>query len=300
MPDVIAVVADPGLATVQDHGRRGWTTVGVPVSGAWHRGRHRACVRLVDGSDGSAIELLAGHLSLEFERSTTLAVVGPAQVQVDGRSAPIGASIDVVAGSVVSVTHTGAGPVYVTVAGWTPARVLGSASADTFSGLGGGPLARGDVLVGDPTGHPGAGAFVRDDEVDTASVRVMVREEGDWLSGPWHVTTSARSGTRLRGGRVDSLAAMPSMPVVVGAIQATPDAELVILGPDGGLTGGYPVVGVVVTADLDLISVRAPGDPVRFAAVTVEQAADAHRVRRQAGAVVRPDGLGQAGGVVPG
>jgi allophanate hydrolase subunit 2 len=63
--------------------------------------------------------------------------------------------------------------------------------------------------------------------------------------------------------------------MVPGAIQLTPGGEAIVLGPDGGLTGGYPVVAVVASVDLDRVSLLALGDEVDFRAIDVEQAATA-------------------------
>jgi allophanate hydrolase subunit 2 len=44
-----------------------------------------------------------------------------------------------------------------------------------------------------------------------------------------------------------------------------PDGQPIILGPDAPVTGGYPVIAVVVDADLDAVGQLRPGDTVRFA-----------------------------------
>ena len=82
--------------------------------------------------------------------------------------------------------------------------------------------------------------------------------------------------------------------MVVGAIQVTPAGEAIILGPDGGLTGGYPVIGVVITADLDRVSGLVPQERVRLEFVPVERAAAAYDAydRTLLRCIVRPDGIG--------
>lgn len=77
---------------------------------------------------------------------------------------------------------------------------------------------------------------------------------------------SDRIGLRLDGpalarSRPDELA---SEPVVRGSIQVTTSGRPVILGPDHPVTGGYPVVAVVIDADLDVLAQVRPGDTVRF------------------------------------
>ena len=91
----------------------------------------------------------------------------------------------------------------------------------------------------------------------------------------------ARSGVRLTArGWVPRVESIVSMPVLRGAIQITPGGEAIVLGPDGALTGGYPVVGVVATADLDRMSLLQPGDATSFAEISVAQAARAYETLR--------------------
>jgi allophanate hydrolase subunit 2 len=52
--------------------------------------------------------------------------------------------------------------------------------------------------------------------------------------------------------------------VVPGAVQLPGDGLPIVLGPDAGVTGGYPVVAVVVDADLDVVGQLGPGARVRF------------------------------------
>ena len=66
--------------------------------------------------------------------------------------------------------------------------------------------------------------------------------------------------------------------------------EAIVLGPDGGLTGGYPVVGVVASVDLDRVSALAAGAGVSFRRVDPEDAALAHqrRVAMLRGCITHP------------
>ncbi len=78
---------------------------------------------------------------------------------------------------------------------------------------------------------------------------------------------SDRVGVRLDGPPLTrrlGRAELPSEPVVTGALQGPPDGRPVLLGPDRPTTGGYPVIGVVVDADLDRAAQLRPGDTVRF------------------------------------
>jgi len=47
--------------------------------------------------------------------------------------------------------------------------------------------------------------------------------------------------------------------VVTGSMQVPPDERPVLLGPDHPTTGGYPVIAVVMGADLDRLAQSGPG-----------------------------------------
>ena len=90
---------------------------------------------------------------------------------------------------------------------------------------------------------------------------------------------SDRTGLRLegapverRGGEVDSSGCPP------GAIQLPAGGQLIVLGPDRGTTGGYPVVATVISADLPRLGRLRPGQRVRFARVGIRAA---ERLRRE-------------------
>jgi allophanate hydrolase subunit 2 len=276
MRQALATVLRVGVATVQDSGRRGFQDIGVPVAGAWHRGRYElAGALLTGGTERSvpAIEILAGELILRAEVDLVLVVTGPARVQVDGRSAAVGTVVRVEGGHDFVAVPLDVGPIYLAIAGWEPPRTLGSCSTDTFSRLGGGPLAVGDALSGDHGTAPNerVGWFGRPEPGTRGPLRIVVANEAlaaSFLPRRWLVERTARSGVRLRSaGWVGPTESVDSFPVIPGAIQVTPDSEAIVLGPDGALTGGYPVVGVVATVDLDRVSVLAPGTSVRFTGV---------------------------------
>jgi biotin-dependent carboxylase-like uncharacterized protein len=156
--------------------------------------------------------------------------------------------------------------------------VLGSRSTDTLSGLGPPPLRSGDEL---PVGDLAADEPV----VDVAPVaRPADRPVLGVLPGPrrdrladdaWALLTSAewavgtdsdRVGLRLSGPALRHAASgeLPSEGLVPGAVQVPPDGAPVLFLADHPVTGGYPVLAVVRTADLPIAAQLRPGDVVRF------------------------------------
>ena len=65
---------------------------------------------------------------------------------------------------------------------------------------------------------------------------------------------------------------MISEGVARGAIQTLPSGELVILLADHQTTGGYPVRGLVASADMWRVAQLRPGDRVRFERISLESA----------------------------
>ena len=92
----------------------------------------------------------------------------------------------------------------------------------------------------------------------------------------FEVTSQAdRMGYRLTGPVIPLKKGMPktiiSEPSVPGAVQVPPDGQPIIKMVE--LTvGGYAKIATVITPDLDLVAQARPGDPIRFAAVNLEEA----------------------------
>ena len=301
----VATIDAVGLATVQDAGRGGFTDIGVPRSGAWHRGRHRLAHALVHGTlDGPhpTLEILSSALTLTTHHRQTLALVGPADLSVDGHRAPLAVAVDVSPATTVTIHHRGPGPAYVALSGWQPRTILGSAATDSFSRLGGpkadgSPLSPGEVLMGSASSQDDrVGCFVRAEESAPGDIAVVAfdqKKAGLLCTGAWHVNEAARSGLRLTGPHIPASAPIPSMPVVPGAIQLLDDGTVIVLGPDGGLTGGYPVIGVIASAHLDFMADLIVTATVAFTPISAPAAIDAFNAREEwlATALVNPHDL---------
>jgi biotin-dependent carboxylase-like uncharacterized protein len=279
---VLVVVAPGPRATVQDRGRPGFAAVGVPTSGAADRQAHDLANRLVGNAPAAAtVEATAGGLRVRAERTLLVAVTGAElPVTVDGRPAPRDAPLTLPAGAELALGAPARGlRSYLAVRGGVAVPpVLGSRSSDALSGLGPPPLAAGDRLpVGD--------LAVTEPLVDVAPVaplpdrpvlRVLPGPRRDWLApaawtalreAVWTVSAdSDRIGLRLTGPRLARARPdeLPSEGLVPGAVQVPADGSPVLFLADHPVTGGYPVLAVVVTADLPLAAQLRPGDVVRF------------------------------------
>ena len=62
------------------------------------------------------------------------------------------------------------------------------------------------------------------------------------------------------------------MGLPIGAIQVPPDGRPIVMLVDRPVTGGYPVPGVVIRADVGRAAQLLTGDDVQFALVSAEEA----------------------------
>ncbi|MCF6509271.1 biotin-dependent carboxyltransferase family protein [Blastococcus sp. MG754426] len=281
---MLTVLAPGPFATVQDAGRTGWASIGVPRSGAADRPAAALANRLVGNDPAAAVvEATAGGLRVRAERTLLVAVTGaPVPVVVDGRPAPFAAPTTLRPGAVLALGTPRVGlRSYLAVRGGIDVPpVLGSRSTDTLSGLGPPALAAGRRL-------PVGGLAGEEPVVDVAPVagpperpvlRLLPGPRRDWfdgaawpalISGAWEVAAdSDRVGLRLAGPRLRRArdGELASEGLVPGALQVPPDGAPVLFLADHPVTGGYPVLAVVVTADLPVAAQLRPGDRVRFRA----------------------------------
>ncbi|TIC88935.1 biotin-dependent carboxyltransferase family protein [Nocardioides sp. GY 10113] len=275
---VVRAVGGPCLVT--DAGRVGLAGVGVGRSGAADRSSYGLANRLLGNDAGAAaLEVVLGGLEVEATGTCWVSVTGaPVEVDRDGRREPTGAVLALRPGQRLRLGTPGSGlRSYLAVrGGFRVAPVLGSASRDTLSALGPAPLAAGDRLAVGPA--PGGTMLV--DAVPPASydavpvLRVVPGPRADWVRdadalvrSAWRVAPeSDRVGVRLAGPAFEAAGRgeLPSEGALRGAIQIPPDGRPVVFGPDHPVTGGYPVIGVVVDADTDRLAQARPGDEVRF------------------------------------
>lgn len=290
-------VLKPGvLTTVQDMGRRGVSHLGVATGGAADSLSLRLANRLVGNRDRhAALEMTLIGPRLEFEVDTAIALVGGrVDARVDGQTVPMDQSITVTQGEILDIGPilTGTRTYLAVTGGVRVPRVLGSRSTDTLAGLGPPPLTAGDRVPIAPS-RVEHGRYLRrpppigcdtplritlgpdDKEFDTNAIDHL-------LNGAFTVgSASDRTGIRLQGPHLkqqdsDEIA---SKGMITGAIQVPPDGQPIVLLPNHGPTGGYPIIGVVITADIPRAAQAQPGSTVHFRVVTLSEALAALRLQ---------------------
>lgn len=307
-------VIKPGLlTTIQDLGRPGYFHLGIPIGGAMDRLAMRAANMLVGNDEGAAgLESVFMGPEIEFLADTTIAVTGAdIPIFVDDVEQPGWTAISVKAGQKLGFGYLKAGArAYIAFAGGidTP-PALGSRSTyaiGALGGLDGRPLQAGDELpLGSASGsRDGVSVPERLRRIPGSPTELRVLPGLYWyrittgaqqafFADEWHVAPEAdRMGYRFRGGKPlefeprDQPFGAGSDPSNIvdgcypyGSIQVPGGTEPIVLHRDAVSGGGYFMIGVVISADMDLIGQLQPHMPVRFVEVDMDQALAARAER---------------------
>lgn len=280
----IDVVEAGLLTTVQDAGRWGWQHLGVPVGGAMDVRALAAANRAVgNGRSSAGLEMTVVGPTLTLTPPLVIALAGAAHdARLDGQPLANGRPVEVTRSSLLRIGPLRDGArLYLAVrGGLAVSGVLGSCS--TTPGVLGGRAVR----VGDrfEPGVPVHGSepvrlelseAVHARPAEPCTLRVLpgpdaagahVRAFEDLCASAYELRNeSNRMGYRLRGASIACEARdRLSSGTVVGAVQVPPDGQPILLMADRQTTGGYPVVAVVISADMSRAAQLAPGDTCRF------------------------------------
>ncbi len=317
------------LTTVQDAGRADWMHLGVPRSGPADA-TSLAIANLLAGNEtgAAALELTFTGPTLAVSAPITIALAGAdlgARIR-GGRRLHPGRNHRLAAGDVVEIpgdpaaAPSSAARAYLALTGGIDVPIiLGSRStclAGAFGGFEGRQLRAGDRLSaardrGDVVGRitPELVWPVRAADSSRSAgepvLRVLATNQRGMdavIARSWRVSAAAdRVGIRL--DLDDARGDLPigvggealTHGVIQGAIQVPPDGRPILLGPDHQTTGGYTVVGVVISADLPILGQLRPGARVRLTATdaaSAEAALADRRVTLLAGMAALRDGAG--------
>jgi antagonist of KipI len=288
-------ILKPGLqTTVQDLGRWGFQSSGVPVAGAMDPFSHRLANALVGNApDYAALEITLEGPELSFDDDRLIAVAG-AEFSVTANQDGVAhaRAVRVPGGTRVRFGRRLNGArAYLAISGGIDVpKVFASRSTHLPSRMGGWngrALIEGDRL---PLGRPGefrrreprtpvARATTEHDVVRVLPGPQQDRFQPDATdvlqSAPYLVTAeSNRMGFRLRGSAIRHLngADIISDATPIGSIQVPASGQPILLMADRQTTGGYPKLATVIAADLGIVAQRVPGESIRFKVCTRAEA----------------------------
>lgn len=286
--------------SVQDGGRPGLMRFGVPASGAMDRpALALANAALGNPPGAAAIEVSPGGLQLRLDAgAVSLAVAGGGfVVEVNGRRGGSWSVLTLRAGDRLTIRP---GPwgnwCVLAFAGQLGATEwLGSQATHWASGLGGGRLAAGDTLMIEQArtlpraeGAIPCPIWCRPSHevavVPGPQDRFFAPETlAAFLEQPFRLTAAYdRMGVRLQGPPLtpEGALAIPSEPVLRGAVQVSGDGVATVLLADHQTTGGYPKIATLAGPETDRFAQLRPGARVVFRAIPPEAALHLARQRR--------------------
>jgi biotin-dependent carboxylase-like uncharacterized protein len=293
------LVVRPGmLTTIQDLGRWGRQSRGVPVAGPMDAYSHRFANRLVGNDPGAAtLEVTLIGPDLQADGDVTCAVAGAQfSLTVDERPVPMNQSFMMRSGSRLrfGARSAGARAFLAVPGGLSLEPQFGSRATSLIARMGpfgGRAIAAGDVLPvgapaafpvrpqqsGTPLDLPGGGARLR--VVRGPHELKFTNAAFDVLFSARFIVTSNsnRMGYRLDGPALQhsGTADILSDATPIGSLQVPAAGTPILLMADRQTTGGYPRIGTVITADLPLAGQLAPGDWIEFAPCARDAAVDA-------------------------
>jgi antagonist of KipI len=280
------------FTTVQDTGRFGFQSRGVPPAGPMDSSSHRLANLLVGNArEAATLEMTLLGPEVLMEDAARIAVCGAEfALTAAGRAVPCNQAVDVAAGTAIRFGPRGAGArAYLAVDGGIDVPiVLGSRATHVVSrmgGLAGRRLQEGDVL---PVGPSVIGAARRgrrpfDMPAGGASIRVMMGPHAEMFAEPVLRTfveatfvvsnDSDRMAYRLTGPALPWTGGELISDVLPnGGIQVPGSGQPILLMADRATAGGYPIVATVIAADLPIAGQLAPGDWIRFVPCTPAEA----------------------------
>ena len=286
------MILEPGLmTTVQDLGRSGFRSSGVPSSGAADRVSAILANSILGNPENAAVlEYTLLGPTLQFKTDCFIAIAGATNNSL-ARLRPI----RVRQGDTVHLGHVTKGcRGYLAVAGGICVQpVLNSCStymAAKFGGYDGRSLQAGDQLaIGEPlvTSFSTTWSLANDvAPLPKSPCTLRILTEGPVSAAHRAMTNttmdvsaqSDRMGIRFHGALPPLPAISLSRAVLPGTVQLPPDGSPILLLCDAQTIGGYPVLGHIIAADLPRAAQLCPGDTVCFSETTL---AEAHRLLRQ-------------------
>ena len=90
---------------------------------------------------------------------------------------------------------------------------------------------------------------------------------------------SDRMGMRLEGPKIENIVNtnIKSEGVLKGVIQVPADGNPIIMLSDHGTIGGYPKIGVIISADYDKLVQSTPGSKIKFKSIGLLEAENLYK-----------------------
>ena len=292
----IEVVSSGLQTTVQDMGRKGWSHMGLPESGAADKFSLKLANFLINKNLNSPVlECTLTGPVLKFLKSFFLVITGAdMKPKINDIDIKMNTVIRAKTNDVLSLSNCSIGcRSYIAFSeNLIAERFLGSASTylpAKLGGIEGLPLQVGSIISTDPADFD----ITTSEKINLNTINFFTNEwelraiEGpefnflrneskkDIFSSSYIVSNdSSRMGNRLEGTRIELINNdhMISSPMSIGTVQCPKGGLPIILGCDSQTLGGYPRVLQIAEIDLPLIGQLRPSDKVLFKKISIDKA----------------------------
>jgi len=298
MSDTYFEILRPGInTTIQDNGRNHMYHLGITVSGAIDQRNYKLSNKLVNNNlneaviefayQGPLLKLKNGIINLSITGNVLFNIIRKNSNFEDGICYKnyILESEDQI--DIISTKNTAYG--YLSVnGGFELKKIWNSYSTNTKANVGsnnGKKYSIEDkIFIKNTDLQINKEKKISYDQVSDNIIRVIKGTNFDFFSNKvqniffkkeFSVTKLVdRMGIRLSGHKLENTTStnIKSEGLVRGAIQVPADGNPIIMLSDHGTIGGYPKIGVVISADLDRVGQMIPGSIINFKEVSLEEA----------------------------
>ena len=283
--------------TYQDFGRKNLYHIGVPFSGAMDNRNYLISNKLVNNKINSAvIEFAYQGPMLKFNgESTTFAISGDVNFNIKRKKNSIlekGNSYqtyNLKSGDEIDILSTNRSVYgYLAIAGNIDVNLFGnSCSTNTKAKIGsnnGEKIKKGDKIFFSNSDNKTQIKKLNYINTKIEQIRVIRGTNYDYFSkeskniffkNEFNVTKlTDRMGMRLEGNKIKNIVDtnIKSEGLIKGTIQIPADGNPIIMLSDHGTIGGYPKIGVVISADYDKLVQIVPGSKIKFKEVSLSDA----------------------------
>ncbi len=293
-------------SSIQDKGRTGYQSLGVPEGGVLDADAMRTGNALVgNAADAAVIEVCVGGIVIELLADVRIALCGTPADKLTIQSAngealeiPPYRSVDLPAGRIVRLgilSHSNSATLALS-GGIDVPKIFGSMATSPnakIGGIGGRLLMDGDIIPlgashtkNQPEYEIDMAEYWRQSDITPIRppIRIVFGPQDDYFTAkaikdftasPYKVGAAiSRMGMRLGGAQLahKTSADILSDGIVKGAIQVPSDGQPIILLADHQTTGGYTKIAAVISADLPKLARLRSGEAVHFTPVSIAEA----------------------------
>jgi biotin-dependent carboxylase-like uncharacterized protein len=267
--------------SVQDTGRKGFSNIGVPKSGAMDLYSSQLANKLLNNhSDDAVLEITFGGCKLEFLETCKICITGAEfSAIINNKKASLNSVIQVEKGTVLSFGKQRFGVrTYLSVkGGFNTEKILNSRSQ--YKGITSEEfLTKGSILEisSEQSKMVQTKSKVKIDPEHFSSTKINCFKGPEYnalnefqkkaLGNSLYKISSNnnRMGYQLKETLENQLPSMLTSAVLPGTVQLTPSGKLIVLMRDCQVTGGYPRVLQLSEASINRLAQKTTGDAIRF------------------------------------